>query len=59
MCFAALGEQPGSLPETEKAASEVLSLPIYSELRRDEQDIVIRALAEFFGVAQRSAERAA
>ncbi|MCA9257575.1 MAG: DegT/DnrJ/EryC1/StrS family aminotransferase, partial [Planctomycetales bacterium] len=49
-CFASLGYEPGSLPETERAAQEVLSLPIYSELTRDEQDAVIGALAEFCGV---------
>lgn len=49
-CFAELGYQEGSLPATEQAAREVLSLPIFAELEQREQDRVIRALAEFFGI---------
>lgn len=49
-CFAELGYQPGSLPVTEQAAKEVLSLPIFAELTRDEHDSVISAIAEFYGV---------
>jgi dTDP-4-amino-4,6-dideoxygalactose transaminase len=49
-CFAPLGWEAGSLPRTEQAALEVLSLPIYPELQRREQDRVIAALAEFCGV---------
>jgi len=49
-CFSALGYSPGSLPETERAADEVLSLPIFPELATTEQDQVLKALAEFFGV---------
>ena len=58
-CFAALGCQPGSLPESERAAEEVLSLPIYPEMTRDEQDRVIGSTAEFCGVAGGSVKRAA
>lgn len=58
-CFAALGCQPGSLPESERAAEEVLSLPIYPEMTRDEQDRVIGSIAEFCGVASGSVQRAA
>jgi len=32
-CFAGLGYKPGSLPESERAVKEVLSLPVYAELR--------------------------
>jgi dTDP-4-amino-4,6-dideoxygalactose transaminase len=48
-CFAKLGYQPGSLPATEQAATEVLSLPIYAEMTVAEQDVVIGAIAEFCG----------
>jgi dTDP-4-amino-4,6-dideoxygalactose transaminase len=46
-CFAALGYEPGSLPVTEEACREVLSLPVYPELTAAEQDYVIDSLAEF------------
>jgi len=49
-CFAALGWPEGSLPRTEAATAEVLSLPIYPMLSRDEQNRVIQAMAEFCGV---------
>jgi dTDP-4-amino-4,6-dideoxygalactose transaminase len=37
----------GSLPETERAAGEVLSLPLYPELSSDEVDRVIALVNEF------------
>ncbi|MDE1176256.1 MAG: DegT/DnrJ/EryC1/StrS family aminotransferase [Edaphobacter sp.] len=43
-----LGYRKGDFPESELAASEVLSLPIYSELREDEQDTVVEAIREFY-----------
>jgi dTDP-4-amino-4,6-dideoxygalactose transaminase len=46
-CFAALGYREGSLPATERAAREVLSLPVYPELTSVEQDAVIDAIATF------------
>lgn len=46
-CFLSLGYQPGDLPHTERAAREVLSLPVAPELTHDEQTRVIAALAEF------------
>jgi dTDP-4-amino-4,6-dideoxygalactose transaminase len=45
-CFQSLGYGPGSLPHTEKAAREVLSLPIFPELTAIEQDTVVARLAE-------------
>jgi dTDP-4-amino-4,6-dideoxygalactose transaminase len=53
-CFAPLGWRRGSLPVCEQAAEEVLSLPIFPEMTRDEQDRVIGAIAEFCGVAART-----
>ncbi|WP_342714594.1 DegT/DnrJ/EryC1/StrS family aminotransferase [Granulicella pectinivorans] len=43
-----LGYKTGDFPESERAAEEVLALPMYPELRSDEQEIVVGAIAEFF-----------
>jgi dTDP-4-amino-4,6-dideoxygalactose transaminase len=42
-----LGCAEGSFPEAERAACEVLALPIFPELRQDEQQTVVAAIAEF------------
>lgn len=47
-CFAHLGYRPGSLPETEAAMASVISLPIFPELTRAQQDAVIAAVTEFY-----------
>lgn len=45
--YAFLGIPKGSFPYTEKAAEEVLSLPMYNGMTAEEQDLVIRALNGF------------
>ena len=47
-CFAYLGYKAGDLPESERAAQEVLAIPIFPELREDEQQRVVAAIAEFY-----------
>lgn len=43
-CFADLGYRPGQLPEAERAAREVLSLPVGPELTPDQLGTVIDAI---------------
>lgn len=44
--YADLGYQPGSLPESERAAREVLSLPMYFGLSEAEVDTICQAVRE-------------
>ena len=48
-CYASLGYGVGSLPVTEQAADEVLSLPVFTELSASEHERTTSAIAEFFG----------
>lgn len=48
-CFAYLGYSEGAFPESEKAAREVISLPVYPELTQAQLDEVIEAVKEFYG----------
>jgi dTDP-4-amino-4,6-dideoxygalactose transaminase len=47
-CFAYLGYKAGQCPESERAAKEVLSLPIYPELTRDQLAEVVAGVQTFF-----------
>ena len=47
--LASLGYKQGDFPEAERAAREVLALPMFPELREDEQQTVVSAIAEFLG----------
>jgi dTDP-4-amino-4,6-dideoxygalactose transaminase len=47
-CFAYLGYAKGDLPESERAANEVLALPMFAELEEDEQRQVVETIAEFY-----------
>ena len=46
--LAGLGYKRGDFPVSETAADEVIALPMYPELREDEQQIVVEAIAEFY-----------
>jgi dTDP-4-amino-4,6-dideoxygalactose transaminase len=48
-CFSYLGYKEGQCPEAEKAAKQVLSLPIYPELNRSQLNEVIDAVRAFYG----------
>ena len=46
-CFEYLGYKEGDLPESEKAAKEVLSIPIYSELNQSQLDYIVEKVNAF------------
>ena len=46
--LASLGYKHGDFPISEAAAAEVLAIPIYPDLREDEQQIVVDAIASFY-----------
>ncbi|MBA4156283.1 MAG: DegT/DnrJ/EryC1/StrS family aminotransferase [Gemmatimonadetes bacterium] len=48
-CFAYLGHRAGDFPESERAAAEVLSLPVYPELTEHEREYVATTIRDFSG----------
>jgi dTDP-4-amino-4,6-dideoxygalactose transaminase len=48
-CFAYLGYRAGACPVSERAAQEVLSLPIYPELTTGQLDEVVAGVKSFYG----------
>ena len=46
--FAYLGHGQGAFPEPERASAEVLALPMFPELREEEQQRVVATIAEFY-----------
>ena len=48
-CFAELGHTPGDFPVAEQIAAEELTLPVYPEITKAQQDIVIEKLMEAIG----------
>jgi dTDP-4-amino-4,6-dideoxygalactose transaminase len=47
-CFAYLGYKEGDFPASEKAAREVLALPVYAELNDIQQQYIVEKIAEFY-----------
>ena len=50
-CFAYLGHRPGELPESERAAREVLALPVFPELSPAQIDYVAGTIERFYTAA--------
>jgi dTDP-4-amino-4,6-dideoxygalactose transaminase len=48
-CFAYLGLKQGRYPESERAAAEVISLPIYPELTQPQLDETVAGIRSFYG----------
>jgi dTDP-4-amino-4,6-dideoxygalactose transaminase len=46
-CFAYLGQKVGAFPESERAASETLALPIHPELTEEQARYVVGCVCEF------------
>lgn len=46
-CFSDLGHTAGDFPVAERAAAEVLALPVYPELTREQIEYVVESIAQF------------
>jgi dTDP-4-amino-4,6-dideoxygalactose transaminase len=46
-----LGHEPGSLPETERAAAENLALPLWAGIAPEQQERVVETVLDAVGVA--------
>jgi dTDP-4-amino-4,6-dideoxygalactose transaminase len=46
-CFAYLEHDPADFPQAQRAAAEVLALPIYPELTAEQREYVVRQIAAF------------
>ena len=52
-CFAYLEHDADDFPESQRAAAEVLALPIYPELTAEQREYVVRQIASFVRTKQR------
>jgi dTDP-4-amino-4,6-dideoxygalactose transaminase len=46
-CLEHLGYKEGDMPEAERAAKEILAIPIFPEMTKEEQDYVISTINDF------------
>ncbi|MFL6466806.1 MAG: DegT/DnrJ/EryC1/StrS family aminotransferase [Pyrinomonadaceae bacterium] len=49
-CFEYVGYKSGDMPESERAAAETLALPIFPELKPQQQEFVVQKIAEFYEI---------
>ena len=47
-CFSYLHHKKGDFPITEQLTEEVISIPVFSEITKEQQDYVISAIKEFY-----------
>ena len=47
-CFAYLGYEEGSMPESERAAKETLAIPTYPELTQEQLTYVVDSIRRFY-----------
>jgi dTDP-4-amino-4,6-dideoxygalactose transaminase len=43
-----LGYQAGDFPEAERASRDLIAVPIFPELREDQQEFVVTTIQEFY-----------
>jgi dTDP-4-amino-4,6-dideoxygalactose transaminase len=49
-CFKGLGYKEGDFPISERLCSEVLSLPVYPELKQEQIEYVAKTVLKFYGI---------
>ena len=58
-CFAYLGHRPGQFPESERAAREVLALPVFPELSPAQIDHVTGTIHRFYTAVEAPSQQSA
>ncbi len=58
-CFAYLGYRSGQMPESERAAGEVLALPVFPELSPAQIDHVTGTIERFYAAAAAASQQSA